>query len=55
MSTACSMGPDWIVKGQVARHAFLHGPDDLIGIEIDLFILETPLQPFDIHGLEGIR
>ncbi len=41
------MRPELLVEGQVAYHALARSADSLIGVEIDLFIFETPPQPFD--------
>ncbi len=43
------MRPDLVIEGHVARHPLLGSADRLIGMEIHLFVFETPPQPFDEH------
>lgn len=46
-SVTRAMRPDLIIEGQVARHALLGVVDGLVGMKIDLLILEAPPQPFN--------
>jgi hypothetical protein len=44
-----AMRPDLFVEGHVARHPLMGVANGLVGVEIDLFIFETPPQPFQEH------
>ncbi len=42
-----AMRPELIIEGQIAAHPLVGVADSLVGVQIDLFIFETPPQPFD--------